>query len=503
MILGDPDQAAGGARLDDLFRRAGVRSPDALALIDPPNRQSLDGAARRKLTYAEADRLISAFAARLRGLGLRSDAIVALQLANTVESVIALLGVLRAGMIAAPLPLLWRQQEVVAALRGVGAKAIVTAGPACARSAMLAAVELFPIRHVCAFGRDLPDGVVPLDDIFADDAPTNGQGAPRAGAAAAHVAVVTFDVTAGGVTALARNHLQLMAGGLGVFLESGLMPGASILSAIPPASFSGIALTVLPWLLSGGTLALHHGGDLDALAAQCGELADATLILPGPVLAPLAEAGRLGAAVRTIAALWRAPEQLAASAAWRGDATLVDVASFGEIGVLASRRGSDGLPPPIPHGRVCAGAGEPVTVAETTRTRLGTLALRGPMTAQSFPPGAEAGEAPDGFRDTGYTCRLQGDGLIVTGSPGGILAVGGYRFSQQSLDADLASIDPAATLMAVPHGMLGQRLAGAAPDPSAARAALRERGVNPLIADAFRAPGRADAACSPIPLTAH
>ena len=503
MILGDPDQAAGGATLDDLFRRAGVRSPDALALIDPPIRQNLDGAAPRKLTYAETDRLISRFAARLRGLGLRSDAIVALQLGNTVESVIALLGVLRAGMIAAPLPLLWRQQEIAAALRGVGAKAIVTGGAACARIAMLAAVELFPIRHVCAFGRDLPDGVVPLDDLFAGDASANVPGSPRAGAAATHVAVVTFDVTAGGVMALARNHLQLMAGGLGVFLETGLAPGAMMLSAIPAASFSGIALSVLPWLLSGGTLALHHGGDLDALAAQCGGFDEATLILPGPALAPLAEAGRLSASIKTIAALWRAPEQLAASAAWRGDATLIDVASFGEIGLLASRRGADGRPAPIPHGRVCAGAVEAITVAETTRTRSGTLALRGPMIAQPFPPGAEAGEAPDGFRDTGYTCRLEGDGLTVTGPPGGVLAVGGYRFSRQSLDADLASIDPAATLMAVPHGILGQRLAGAAPDPSAARAALHERGVNPLIADAFRAPGRADAACSPIPLTAH
>jgi hypothetical protein len=35
--------------------------------------------------------------------------------------------VLRAGMIAALLPLLWRQQDIVDALRGTGAKAIVTA----------------------------------------------------------------------------------------------------------------------------------------------------------------------------------------------------------------------------------------------------------------------------------------------------------------------------------------------------------------------------------------
>jgi len=501
MILGDPDKTECGATLDELFRRAGVRSPGALALIDPPNRASFGDGVPLKLTYAETDRLISAFAARLRGLGLRTDAIVALQLPNTVESVIALLGVLRAGMIAAPLPLLWRQQEIVAALCGVGAKAIVTSGAASARSATLAAVELFPIRHICAFGRGLPDGVVPLDDLFTDGAPDIVHAAPRPGPAAAHVALITFDVMTAGVTPVARNHLQLMAGGLGVFLEAGISQQASILSSIPPASFAGVALTVLPWLLAGGTLALHHGGDPDVLAAQCDSLADATLMLPGPALAPLAEAGRLGAGVKTIAALWRAPERLATSAVWNGEAALVDVASFGEIGLLADRRGGDGLPPPLPHGLLSAPRGSPgaAIVAETARTRTGTLALRGPMVpAQPFPPGAEANGAPDaaGFLDTGFTCRLDGEGdaLTVTGPPGGIVAVGGYRFSQPSVDVEVAGIDPAATLMAVPHGILGQRLAGSAPDRLAARAALLARGVNPLIAEAFRPRGRADAA---------
>ena len=127
MILGDKEPAGGNrATLDDLFRRAGVRRPDALALIDPPNGDSITGGVPRRLTYGEADRAISALAARLRGLGLPTDTVVAMQLANTVDSVIALLGVLRARLIAVPLPLLWRKQEMIAALGRAGAKAIVT-----------------------------------------------------------------------------------------------------------------------------------------------------------------------------------------------------------------------------------------------------------------------------------------------------------------------------------------------------------------------------------------
>jgi hypothetical protein len=62
---------------------------------------------------------------------------------------------------------------------------------------------------------------------------------------------------------------------------------------------------------------------------------------------------RIGAnAAPTILALWRAPEQLAGAVAWRGDAALIDVASFGEIGLLPARRGPDGRPVPISHGAV-------------------------------------------------------------------------------------------------------------------------------------------------------
>lgn len=481
MILGDT--MATGATLDELFRRAGVRSPQALALCDPPNRDCFTDGAPRALTYAEADRAISALAARLHRLGLKTDAVVAVQLPNTVESVIALLGVLRAGMIAAPLPLLWGHQEIVGALRGVGAKAIIACGRAGAeqpvKTAMLAAAELFPIRHVCAFGGEMPDGVVALDNVFApsDDLV---HAAVRPGPAAAHVAVVTFDVTAAGIVPVARNAAQLTAGGLAVFQQATLTQGAHIISTIPPSSFAGIALAVMPWLLAGGTLALHHGCDAKSLDAQSEALPDATLVLPGPALAPLAETGRL-LAFKTLIALWRAPERLAAGAPWYHDATLIDVSAFGETGLLAAARGADGKPTPIPLG------------PETSRTRAGTLALRGPMVpAHAFPSGEAL--APDGFIDTGFTCALAGDALAITGSPAGLTVVGGYRFAQKATDALIAAADPAATLMAVPDALLGQRLAGRSADPQALTAALQARGANALIADAFHRRRRPSAA---------
>ena len=177
MILGDPQtrrmsRQASAATLDDLFRNAAARRPDAIALCDPPNRSSFTDGEPRRLTYAQADHIVSAIAGRLRRLGLSTDVVVALQLPNTVESVLALLGVLRAGLIAAPLPLLWRRADAAAALNRVGAKAIITS---CADrrdrslrvSPWTSRPRFFRSATSAASATNLPDGVIPLDDLMA------------------------------------------------------------------------------------------------------------------------------------------------------------------------------------------------------------------------------------------------------------------------------------------------------------------------------------------------
>ena len=86
MILGVPSpDGLAATTLDHMFRRVAARRPDALALVDPPNRESFTDGPPRRFTYAEADRIISAIASRLRDLGLQTDAIVGIQLPNTVE----------------------------------------------------------------------------------------------------------------------------------------------------------------------------------------------------------------------------------------------------------------------------------------------------------------------------------------------------------------------------------------------------------------------------------
>jgi AMP-binding enzyme len=512
MILGNPSASVApgqpgqrGLAIDELFRRIALRQPDKLALVDPTNRSAFTEGEPRRLSYAQAERMVTAIAGRLRRMSIPIDSIIGIQLPDIVEHILTILGVLRAGMIAAPVPMLWRRADAVAALSRVGAKALITCGQVGrfnhGQFAMQVAAEVFSIRYVCGFGQKLPDGVVPFDDLFAAEKldPLPRFERDRQNNAAAHLGLVTFEVGENGLVPVARNHLEMLAGGLGVTLESRLAPDTAMLSTIAPSSFAGISVTLLPWLLSAGTLVLHQPFDVDVLARQRREEKCATLMLPGPVALRLAEAGALaGGGLDTVIAAWRAPERLATGPAWRdSEAVLIDVSIFGEAGLLASRRGAGGRAAPIPFGPVVAPRGSPsaIVVADLTRTAASTVALRGPMVPRHpFPPGIERSSQPYfrvdplGLVDTGYTCRIDSasKAMVVTGPPSGIVSVGGYRFPLHELQETAAGIDGAATLAALPDPVIGQRLIGNADDRGMVQAALIALGVNPIVAAAFR-----------------
>src|SRR6185369_7067656 len=128
-------------------------------------------------------------------------------------------------------------------------------------------------------------------------------------------------------------------------------------------------------------------------------------------------------------------------------------------GLFAAPRDA-GHAAPVPNG--AAGG------LETLRTANGLLALRGAMVpTHVFPPGADSDHEPHlkadaaGFVESGFGC-------------------------QRDVDAQVAAIDPAATIIALPDALLGQKLAGGGPDPGAIAAQLASSGANALVAGAFR-----------------
>ena len=486
--------------LDALFQRILARRGEALALVDPQNKMRITGQAPKRLTYAQADRAISALAAHFIDSGLPAHSVIAVQLPNTVEFALTVLAAHRAGLVVALFPLLWRQAELVAALNRTSARAIVTTakidGVIHSDFAMNAAAEAFSIRHVCGFGSDLPEGMASLDEAIAR--PSASQRAIIQDGRKA--AIISFDVTGDGFRAVPRTHLSIIAGALALSLESDVEQGATIMSAFAPSSFAGLASSMVIWLLSGGTLVLHHPFDGDALEEQIGELACDTLIAPAPLALRLDEldlAGRMPS-LRNVIGLWRAPEQVASSSHWTAThASMTDAYLFGEAGLFGARRtaedGAPALVKPGLHGAPRELPGSSIA-GEILLTPRGTLGLRGPMVAVAayapLPPPADSlvPQAPRDYVDTEYAARLdRATGTIsITAPPSGVMAVGGYRFLASDLQEWGRRLGQGALLTALPDRLSGHRLAGRAQDNARAREALSELGLNPLMVVAFR-----------------
>jgi hypothetical protein len=225
-----------------------------------------------------------------------------------------------------------------------------------------------------------------------------------------------------------------------------------------------------------------------------------TLIAPAQLALRLDEydlAARLPS-LRNVIGLWRAPEQVAASAPWTARlASMTDAYLFGEAGLFGARRtaedgapalvkpGMQGLPRDLPGSSISG---------EILLTPKGTLGLRGPMVAVAAyappPPPSDSliPQPPRDYVDTEYVARLDRatDAISITAPPAGVMAVGGYRFLASDLQEWGRRLGQGALLTALPDRLSGHRLAGRAQDNGRAREALLELGLNPLMVEAFR-----------------
>ena len=484
---------------ETLFQRVLARNPDAVALVDPFNKPKITGQSPKRLTYVQADQAISALAAHFVESGLPAHSVIAVQLANTVEFALTILAAHRAGLVVALIPQLWRQADLVSALNRTSARAIVTCdridGVIHADIAMNAAAEVFSIRHVCGFGSGLPEGMASLDDAIARGA----RPARMAIQDGRKAAVISFDVTGDGFRAVPRAHLGLIAGGLAISLEADVRQGANLMSAFAPTSFAGLACSLAVWLLTGGTLALHHPFDGDVLQQQIRDLGCDTLIAPAQLAHRLDERGlsaRLPS-LRNVIGLWRAPEQVASSKPWAAQtASLTDVYLFGEAGMFGARRtAEDGSAAVVRAGTHGVPREMGASIAgEILLTPRGTLGLRGPMVVVAAyappPPPSDSliAQPQRDYVDTEYTARLDRTtgAISITAPPSGIMAVGGYRFLVNDLQEWSRRLGQGALLTALPDRLSGHRLAGRAQDNARAREAMTELGLNPLMAEAFR-----------------
>ena len=114
----------GRVTLDQVLEKNAATKPDKIAVADFSDRADWTTGRPKQLTYTELDQRVETLAAFFAGLGLAPDSVIGVQMPATTDAVVVFFAALRAGLVVAPMPLAWREAEIIAGLTQVGAKAV-------------------------------------------------------------------------------------------------------------------------------------------------------------------------------------------------------------------------------------------------------------------------------------------------------------------------------------------------------------------------------------------
>lgn len=489
----------GAVSLDVLLQRQAEAQPDRLALRDPANRAEFATGPVRALTWRQSWLVARELAATLKTCGLAPGDIVGIQLPPIVEAPLILLACWHAGLIAAPLPVPWRANEISKALTRVGARALVTwdepGNPQRFDDLRQAGANIGSIRAVLAFGEAQSDGVVALNPVIdealeqpsdddelaaTDDAPNNPNAA----------ATVTWDVSQStdADAASLRSHNEWIAAGIATMLGAGLRDQPTIVCPYPLNALVPIGALMVPWLMNGGTLVLHRPFDLDVICDQLTETPAQFTCLPPAMAAQLIreiETRDLSGALDVLAVQWKNenPRPIISDTSTDGPPHRIDIVNLAEIALIVGEHASgDDSMHTLPLAGAQAGTGPvmcEICLAPADQAEAGgdapeaeRVAIRSPMapsawltqrndnTASGFAATANA----DGFVETGLFASRRGDsGCRLTQNPDRLVRHGGLALSLSELDELYKSHQSIADAAALtqPDDTMGQRLIAA------------------------------------------
>lgn len=431
---------------ESLFRRRALQHPDMLALADPPNRARLGLGRSRHYRYGAADAVVDALAHFFMELGLEPGDRIALQLPNLSEQPLSILAAWRAGLCAVMLPMLWRRSEIAPACTLLRPKALLGVGRFAGESGTETLCEIaageMSVRFVLGFGSDLPDGVTPLDAVI-DDA-RRDRVKPVEARLGGEDAMITFTARRNTpLVPVVRSEDELLAQGAMTVLALSFATSDVILNPYPLTTPAGLALAMMPWLISGCTLVQHQPFDYPDFVQQLLEWSVTVTALPSPALAKLAADGVLArpdCRVKRIGCVW-SPPQLAGELPELGAEGIIpfDVYPIGDLAGIVRPRDGGTDPQLLPHGQIALGEQGGTLLVETGLSGDAgggrqELLLRGPIVPEGMTDGPLA---PDqhGFVATGlYVQREEGEHLRI-GDDTELLHHGGCLIAASELDA--------------------------------------------------------------------
>ncbi|KAB1070521.1 AMP-binding protein [Methylobacterium planeticum] len=356
-----PDVPLRRTGLCALLAATALRHPARIALVDAADKAAWSGRAPMTWTYGAAAEFVARLGRGLRAWRLPPGSRIGLALPGSTEALVAHLAVEAAGHVPCLLPQAWDEEQLLAGIQAAGISAVLTQarlGPGRpAERLCRVAARYFGLRYLAAFGPDVPDGVISLDEMALDRRSAPVTGDTGGGLVSFEAGDPARPVHRPGDALLAAAAIHLIAARVG--------PGERVLSLVPPRDLRGLVTGLGAALISGASLETLPVFDGPAFAAALRRPVPTHLVVPGFLEAALL--GRpLPEILRTVSFTHRAPLRLTGRtlrpAPGRGLA-VIDVLALDEDVVLSCARGAGDLA---------------LTLAEPGRLALppGLLALR-------------------------------------------------------------------------------------------------------------------------------
>jgi acyl-CoA synthetase (AMP-forming)/AMP-acid ligase II len=276
-------------RITDLFDLAVRSEPTRLAVVDAHNRPLLTGAPALRLSFAELDRLVSAFMLRFVDAGLKRDDILITQLPNVTEYVAVYIAALKLGIVLSPVPMQFRRGEFEKILPLTEARAILSlpqfknADPS---------QDILPVAQkqgaqLLLLGEKLPEpDTSELQKLQ--------QRVQEASVSADDIATICWTSgTEGTPKGVPRSHNHWLAISHAHFEGAGIRRGDILLNPFPLINMAALGGCFMSWLHAAGTLVLHHPLDLPVYLQQIARERPNYAIAPPAVLNMLLKDERL------------------------------------------------------------------------------------------------------------------------------------------------------------------------------------------------------------------
>ena len=339
--------------LAGLLAKRANQHADQLAVCDDLRLKKWSHSEPRQLTWAALNQEVEALALFFRGLGLADDAVIATYGANTVDFYATVLAIHRAGFIAAPLPLYWREHELSAYCQETEVSVLIAADrveddqPALRIRDL--SQDLLDVKYVFGFGDELPDGVLNVGAIIKSvegmvDAATPLPLPDPNAVVSIHPADLDWNKTE---TVLPRSSNQWLALEQACFNQQDTKQ-TTTLNPYALSGLTGFMVSIIQGLRTGNKTQLHHYHCESSLKHALDQSDAARVIVPGAFCDTLTNHNSI--TDTQVCFVWKNHEAATNQASYLPDCNLIiDLTVLNNVGAIAQSRNEGNLnPAPLP-----------------------------------------------------------------------------------------------------------------------------------------------------------